>query len=73
MKKHLKRIHQILPNSKLIVILRNPVDRSYSNYFLGNNKKTFEEIIVDEKEILNKINKNNTDEYYNFVHTSMLG
>jgi len=67
-----QRIHQILPNSKLIVILRNPVDRSYSNYFLGNQGKKFEEIIADEKESLNKIDKNNVDEYYNFVHTSML-
>ena len=72
-----QRIHQILPNSKLIVILRNPIDRSYSNYCMGDprekrKKKTFEEVIVDEKKILNKINKNNVDEYYNFVHTSML-
>ena len=72
-----QRIHQILPNSKLIVILRNPIDRSYSNYCMGDprekrKKKTFEEVIVDEKKILNKINKNNTDEYYNFVHSSML-
>lgn len=67
-----QRIHQILPNSKLIVILRNPVDRSYSNYFLGNQEKKFEEIIADEKKILNKIDKNNEDKYYNFVHTSML-
>jgi hypothetical protein len=67
-----QRIHQILPNSKLILILRNPVDRSYSNYFLGNQEKKFEEIIADEKKILNKINKNNVNEYYNFVHTSML-
>ena len=67
-----KRIHQILPNIKLIVILRNPVDRSYSNYFLGDQQKTFEELIADEKKILNKIDKNNVDEYYDFVHTSML-
>ena len=67
-----QRIHQILPNSKLIVILRNPVDRSYSNYFLGNQEKKFEEIIANEKKILNKIDKNNIDEYYDFVHTSML-
>ena len=67
-----ERIHQILPNIKLIVILRNPVDRSYSNYFLGDQQKTFEELIADEKKILNKIDKNNVDEYYDFVHTSML-
>ena len=67
-----KRIQKILPNSKLIVILRNPIDRSYSNYFLGNQDKSFEEVIENEKKILNKINKSNPDEYYNFVHTSML-
>jgi len=67
-----KRIQKILPNSKLIVILRNPIDRSYSNYFLGNKDKSFEEVIENEKKILNKINKSNPDEYYNFVHTSML-
>jgi hypothetical protein len=67
-----QRIHQIFPNSKLIVILRNPVDRSYSNYFLGNHENKFEDIIANEKKILNKIDKNNLDEYYNFVHTSML-
>ena len=67
-----QRIHQILPNSKLIVILRNPVDRSYSNYFLTNQEQKFEEIIADEKKILNKIDKNIVNEYYNFVHTSML-
>ena len=71
-KKTIQRIHQILPNSKLIAILRNPVDRSYSNYFLGNQQKNFEEIILEEKKILNKIDKNNVNEYYDFVHTSML-
>ena len=70
--KAIQRIHQILPNSKLIAILRNPVDRSYSNYFLGNQQKKFEEVISEEKIILHKIDKNNVDEYYDFVHTSML-
>ena len=68
-----KRIHKLLPNSKLIVILRNPIDRCYSNYFLTDQKETFEDIIIKEKKILNQINKYNAQEYYEFVHSSMLG
>ena len=30
-----ERILNILPNVKLIVLIRNPVDRAYSNYHLG--------------------------------------
>ena len=47
-----KRIHDIIPNSKLIVILRNPVDRAYSNYQHqvreGVEKRTFEDAIKSE-------------------------
>lgn len=67
-----KRIHEILPNIKLIVILRNPVDRAYSNYFLGNQEKKFEDVIIDEKKIIEGIDLTNEEEYYKFVHTSML-
>jgi len=68
-----KRIHELLPNCKLIVILRNPIDRCYSNYFLTNQQETFEDIIKNEKKILNQIDKHNVKKYYEFVHTSMLG
>ena len=67
-----KRIHEILPNIKLIVILRNPVDRAYSNYFLGNQKEEFEDIISNERKIIDNIDQTNEEEYYKFVHTSML-
>ena len=44
-----KRIKTNFPNAKIIVILRNPIDRAYSNYFLGVNggkeKREFEEAI----------------------------
>ena len=67
-----RRIHKILPDIKLIVILRNPVDRAYSNYFLGNQKEKFEDVIKKERETIEKIDRSNKEEYYKFVHTSML-
>ena len=66
------RIKKIIPNSKLILILRNPVDRAYSNYFITNQKKKFEDVIIEEKEILKTIKEKNGEEYYKFVHTSLL-
>ncbi len=35
-----KRIAVLLPNAKIIALLRNPVDRAYSNYYLGVNDGT---------------------------------
>jgi len=51
-KETVDRITKAIPNSKLIVIFRNPVDRAYSNYYLGiragTEKSTFEEAIDEE-------------------------
>ena len=51
-----KRIAEVLPNVKLIAILRNPVDRAYSNYFLGvrhgNETKNFDHVIMKDIEFL---------------------
>jgi len=53
-----QRIHDIFPKIKLIAILRNPIDRAYSNYFLGVRSGTenlsFEEAIGKEIELLGK-------------------
>lgn len=47
-----KRVFEIIPNVKLIVILRNPVDRAYSHYqteFQNKNETlSFEDAISDE-------------------------
>ena len=67
-----KRIQKIIPDSKLILILRNPVDRAYSNYFITKQNKKFEDIISEEKETLKIIDQKNKEEYYKFVHTSLL-
>mgnify|MGYP001949421720 FL=1 len=51
-----KRIHETLPKVKLIVLLRNPVDRAYSHYNmekrLGYEKLSFEEAIESEEKRL---------------------
>lgn len=47
-----ERISKILPDVKLIVILRNPVDRTYSHYNMGvkegSEKSSFEDVIKDD-------------------------
>lgn len=44
-----ERMHEILPNVKLIVLLRNPIDRAYSQYSLSQHYRyenlSFEETI----------------------------
>jgi Sulfotransferase domain len=49
-----KRVAQVLPHVKLIVLLRNPVDRAYSQYYhaieLGHETLSFEEAIQSEEE-----------------------
>ncbi len=53
-----KRILENLPNSKIIVILRNPVDRTYSHYHMGkrngNEKRTFEDVVESDKKNIQK-------------------
>ena len=49
-----KRILQTIPNVKLIILLRNPVDRAYSHYQMqcriGRETFSFEEAIAKEEE-----------------------
>lgn len=75
-----KRIYSILPEVKLIVMLRNPVDRSYSHYYHQVSRSreylSFEEAIQKENERLNgEIKKMMEDEHYfsfNHIHYSYL-
>jgi len=46
-----RRIKKQFPNSKLIIILRNPVDKAYSHYYQSakfGETRTFEEVIDEE-------------------------
>jgi len=59
-----KRVQKTLPKIKLIVILRNPVDRAYSHYskdvVLGRQTLSFTEILNHEdKAVVNSIHENN--------------
>lgn len=76
-----KRIAKVLPQVKLIVMLRNPVDRAYSHYYheieVGDEKLiSFEEAIACEEERLKgeleKMMMNENYESYNHRHFSYL-
>jgi hypothetical protein len=47
-----KRIHSSFPDSKFIILFRNPIDRAFSHYQMsvrrGLEKRTFEDAIKDE-------------------------
>lgn len=69
-----ERISNELPSIKLIIMLRNPVKRTYSHYYHERNKG-FELLPIDEalknekkriKQELEKIDKN--PYYYSFIH-----
>src|SRR5258706_3897640 len=51
-----KRISEVVPQTRLIVLLRNPVDRAYSHHWLvtqeGKETLSFEEAIEHEEERL---------------------
>ena len=60
-----KRISEFLPSVKIIVLLRNPIDRAYSryNHSCRSSKyrskiKSFEQAIAKEKELLSSFNLN---------------
>jgi hypothetical protein len=68
-----KRASAVVPNAKLIILLRNPVDRAYSHYqhqvkrVSGKARETltFEEAIEAEERILPaEVSKMLQDEYY---------
>jgi Sulfotransferase domain len=68
-----RRASTVLPDAKLIVMLRNPVDRAYSHYQHqvkrgkgeGRETLTFEEAIEAEKRILpGEVSKMLQDEFY---------
>ena len=58
------RINKILPNVKLIIILRNPIDRAYSNYTdrinQGKELNSFEEVIEREINLIKKNGEKNS-------------
>ena len=72
-----KRIHDLDPNIKLILLVRNPVDRAFSHYIRkmknGSEKLSFEESIEQEKSRIqgeqDKMEKN--EKYYSSIFHSL--
>lgn len=62
-----KRVADLFPNIKIIALLRNPVDRAYSNYYLGvrggTEKLTFEDAITAEIKELTDTNSIIMEDY----------
>jgi len=62
-----KRIKKLFPNSKLILVLRNPIDRTYSHYYLSKKFgeiRTFEEVIKEDMDNISKWDVNLKDDNY---------
>lgn len=62
-----KRIKKLFPNSKLIIVLRNPVDKTYSHYYLGTKSgetRTFEDVIKEDMADILNWNIDSKDDYY---------
>jgi hypothetical protein len=74
------RIKKITPNAKFIVLLRNPIDRAYSNYNMRINAKrehlSFEDTIEKErKQVKDEFKKmQQNEEYYSrdYYHNAYL-
>lgn len=74
-----KRVAHLMPQAKLIVLLRNPVDRAYSHHWLEsqeNEKFSFEEAIEWEEERIEgereKMLKDERYQSYKYRHFSYL-
>jgi len=70
-KKAIERIKKEIPKIKLIVLLRNPIDRAYSNYHLGvrsgSESLSFEDSIKKEISLLEKNNDVESDGIEKFL------
>ena len=73
-----QRILETLPKIKLIAILRNPIDRAYSNYHLGvrggNEKRSFEDAVKEEIEMIEqaKSSKISETKYYQSIKSYLV-
>jgi len=62
-----RRMKKLFPESKLIIILRNPVDRTYSHYYLSTKSgetRTFEEVIEEDMNDISEWSIDSKDDYY---------
>jgi hypothetical protein len=66
-----QEIYDVFPNIKLIVILRDPVDRAISHYHhwirVGNETKSLEEAFYEELDLLENIQDFSSNNVYSLV------
>lgn len=67
------RMHEVIPRTLLIVLLRNPIERAYSHYQhqirQGREKETFEDAIrLETKRLSHDLTMMEKDEYYVGFH-----
>ena len=71
-----KRMSMQLPRIKLIVLLRNPVDRAYSHFQMEKRKSreslSFEDAIIEEQKNIRKIYKKELNEENKFANKFLL-
>lgn len=69
-----RRVHATVPSAKLVVLLRNPIDRAYSHYQhslrRGRDPLSFEEALRVERERLapELVRMGEDESYYSFSH-----
>lgn len=73
-----QRIGQLLPNAKLIVLLRNPIERAISQYFHNNRpgrgrhgEMSLFEVLRNEEALLAEAWKTQNFKHPNFIHGSL--
>jgi len=68
-----KRIHGLIPNVKLIAVLRNPVDRAYSHYHLSRRIQglttPFEDVVLEDMKRINEYREKNGEINDNYFKT----
>jgi len=62
-----RRMKKLFPDSKLIIVLRNPADRTYSHHYLNTKSgetRTFEEVIEEDMNDISEWSVDSKDDYY---------
>ncbi|MEN8241471.1 MAG: sulfotransferase domain-containing protein [Chloroflexota bacterium] len=75
-----KRVFELVPQVKLIVLLRNPVDRAYSHYHhlkrLGQETVSFEEVLKLEPgrlgNVIEELSQNKDSDMHHFMNHSYM-
>jgi hypothetical protein len=64
----IQRVLDTVPHAKIISILRNPVDRAYSNYYLGvrsgHEKRSFEDVVISDLSLIQNSKDMSKNSYF---------